>query len=125
MAENPAGIKFPFRFAASGSVRLAEGAEKVASNLEAIAKTALLERLIRKGVGTVGYRLVLRNADETARRATKGLIREAIVRHEPRALLRSLEVSAVDTDTGRAVFVDGVFIFRQTGEESTFRTQIA
>ncbi len=125
MAENPSGIRFPFTFAGAGGVRKNEGADKVASNLEALVMTALQERLVRKSVGTVGYQIVLRNADEMSRRAIKGLIWEAIVRHERRARLLSLEITSNDTDDGRAVFVEGVFIFKQTGEESTFSTQIA
>lgn len=123
--ENPSGIKFPFRFAGAGGVRLSEGAEKVASNLEAIAKTAINERLIRKNSGTVGYTAVLRNADEISRRAIRDLVREAIVRHEPRAWLKSLTVTANDTADGRAVFIEGIFVFRPTGEESIFKTQIS
>lgn len=125
MAENPSGIRFPFRFADAGGVRRASGADKVAANLEALAVTALQERLVRKNVGTVGYQAVLRNPDEMALRATRDLIRQAIAKYERRARLISLELSAVNTDSGTAVFVDGKFLFRQTGEESTFRAQIA
>lgn len=126
MAEtNPSGIKFPFRFAQSGGVRIARAADKVGSNLEALACTALLERLVRKSVGTVGYRTVLRNSDEVSRRATLDLIREAIAKHERRARLISLDISTINTVDGTATFIDGVYIFRQTGTKSTFRTQIA
>jgi len=123
--ENPSGIKFPFRFANSGGVRIARGSDKVGSNLEALSCTAILERLIRKTVGTIGYRTVLRNSDEASRRAVKDLLREAITKHERRARLLTLNISTVNTDKGTATYIDGAYIFRQTGEKSTFRTQIA
>lgn len=125
MAENPSGIRFPFRFADAGGVRRVDGADKVAANLEALAVTALQERLVRKSVGTVGYQTVLRNPDEISLRATRDLIREAIAKYERRARVLSLELSAVNTDSGTAVFIDCEFLFRQTGEKSTFRAQIA
>lgn len=125
MAENPSGIKFPFTFSGAGGVRTVSGAEKVASNLEALVKTAINERIVRKNVGTIGYKAVLRNADEVARKAIKDFVREAIVKHEPRALLLSLDISSVEMTSGIGVFIDGNFIFRQTGEEATFRSQIA
>lgn len=122
--QKPSGIKFPFRFSDAGGVQLAEGAEKVGSNLSVLAITQANQRLIRKAVGSIGYSTVLRNTGETGRRAAQSVIREAIVQFEPRAVLRSLTVTEVNTDTGTAVVAEGTYVFRPTGEETTFRTVI-
>lgn len=123
--ENPSGISFPFRFSQAGGVKLASGVEKVEGNLKALATTAVKERLIRKNVGTVGYQAVLRNQTDATRKAIRDLVWEAIVRHERRAKLLSLTVTKASVESGTGILIEGTFIFRQTGLESTFRAQIS
>lgn len=120
----PRGIRYPFTFGAAGGVRGAQGVEKVKSNLEHLVKSKLKERLVRKDVGTVSYDLVLRNSDPSSRSLVETLIREAIVRFEPRAILKNISVFQQETEDGNHVFLDVEFLFRETGEVGTLSTQL-
>lgn len=112
----PRGIQFPFRFNYLGSVAQVEGVEKVKSNMIALIKTALNERVIRKLVGSIGYRYILRNADKAAFSIIKTLVREAITKQEKRALLLDVRVYAVEAENGMNTYIDIDFIYKATGE---------
>lgn len=124
MAENPSGVAFPFRFNAAGSTQLSSGSLKVRDNLAALAKTAINERLIRKGVGTVGFEAVLRNADPGVLAAIKGLVLEAYAKYERRALVLKLDIFRQETESGAAIILDVDFLFRDTGTQESLVTQL-
>ncbi len=120
----PRGIRYPFRFSDAGSVRITDGADKIRSNLYALVKTTLKERLIRKNVGTVGYAMVLRNQSIPNSSLILTLIRESIVRHEPRALLLDVRLRFEDAREGQKTFINVDFIFRDTGEAETLVVEV-
>ena len=120
----PSGIAYPFRFSRStGGVMRASRAGKVMSDLKALVKSALEERLVRKAVGTVGYSLVLRSNVTKDSAAVEALIIESIIRWIP--AIQGLTVSVYDKQLpdGVAVYADIGFYFKETGEpvESTIR----
>jgi phage baseplate assembly protein W len=102
MAEYPSGIAFPFHFNAAGGVARAEGDAKLWSNLFALVKSNVNERLIRKAVGVIGYSLVLRTAVPGSESVIKGLIEEAVAQFEPRVIIVQLEIKTQDIDGGTA-----------------------
>jgi phage baseplate assembly protein W len=124
MMINPGGISFPFRFTDAGGVRREEGIDKVQTNMIALAKTTVNERLIRKQVGTIGYSKVLRNLGDTALGAVKDLVRSALNRFESRALITRVKVYKDDTSIDGSVFLDVDFIFRDTGKHQSLTTQL-
>ena len=101
----------------------ASRAGKVMSDLKALVKSALEERLVRKAVGTVGYSLVLRSNVTKDSAAVEALIIESIIRWIP--AIQGLTVSVYDKQLpdGVAVYADIGFYFKETGEpvESTIR----
>lgn len=119
------GIRFPFRFDASGGVQKADGVDKVASNLRALVFTAIKERVIRKNVGTIGYQRIFRSGDDASLQLVRALASEAIAAHEPRALVRKISVRREEDSDGVKELIDVLFIFRETGEEGTATVEVA
>jgi len=125
MTDYPSGIAFPFRFIAAGGVGKASGAEKIVSNLKALALSALRERLIRKGVGTIGYEQVMRSGIAERGPIIEGIIREAAVRYEPRALNLEVDVyEREDAQKQKATIVKMSFIFKNTGDPVTMSLEL-
>jgi predicted component of type VI protein secretion system len=101
------GIKFPFRFVASGGVEVCSGDEKIKSNLYALVLSKKNERLVRKAVGTIGYDMILRSASESAA-SIETFLYEAILEFEPRVTQVTVRVSSMEG-------VDGVSVFAEIG----------
>lgn len=120
----PAGIQFPFRFNYMGRVATVSGSEKVKSNMVALIKTAVNERVVRKKVGSIGYRYVLRNADKAAWSMIRTLIREAITKYEKRVLLIDVKVYAVEAENGMNTYIDIDFMYKGTGQRDQLTTQL-
>jgi phage baseplate assembly protein W len=112
----PSGIKFPFEFVAAGGVGKADNGDKVMSNLKALILSKINERLIRKNVGTIGYTRVFKSARATTLEPIKHLIRQAIVKFEPRAAGITIDFRLQDDSEGSKVIADVAFIFKNTGE---------
>lgn len=113
------GIGFPFRFGDAGGVLQAVGIDKISTNLAALVLTAMKERVIRKGVGTVGYQGVFRPGDDVSLDVIREFVREAIAKYEPRARVRSIESHTTEDGEGVKSFIDVAFVFRETGEVGT------
>lgn len=114
MTTYPSGISFPFRFSNAGGIQKSQGGKKIMTNLKALIRSALRERLVRKSVGTVGYEEVLRSSTHMRSNAIEGLVREAIIRFEPRATDVKVKVYTEDMRDGYHVFADVSFIFSLT-----------
>jgi len=125
-SSTPKGISFPFRFTNSGGVKKSEGVNKVVDNMIALALANKGERVVRGDVGTIGYSLVLRNfTDDESLGIIRDVIREALTKYERRAFIRSIRIFTEDTKDGRGTFLDIGFIYKETGEVSSFKKQIA
>jgi hypothetical protein len=116
MTVYPSGIKFPFQFVAAGGVGKAEDGDKVMSNLKALILSRVNERLIRKGVGTIGYSRLFRSARGTTLEPIKHLITQAIVKFEPRAAGITINFREDEGTDGFKVIADVSFIFKNTGD---------
>jgi len=112
----PSGIKFPFTFVSAGGVGKADNGDKVLANLKALILSKINERLIRKSVGTIGYSRVFKSAHATTLEPVKHLIRQAIVKFEPRAVGVTIDFRSQDDRAGSKVIADVAFIFKNTGE---------
>ncbi len=112
----PSGISFPFRFGPSGGVATDDGGDKVMSNLSALARTTVGQRLIRKAVGSIGTKRLFRSGISNAAKVTENLILDAIARLEPRAVGTTAKVYEKETDSGNHMFVDVAFAFKNTVE---------
>lgn len=112
----PSGIKFPFRFAASGGVQKAELGGKVLSNLKALVLSAKGERLIRKHVGSIGYKQVIKNLTLATAPVISALLREVITEFEPNAKILDVEVYKEELQEGTSTRCKISFIFSSTGE---------
>jgi len=115
MTEYPNGIRFPFRFSAAGGVDMCGGGDKVMSNLKALVLSPVKERLIRK-VGTIGYQQVLRSSLGLNSGAIESLVRDAILRFEPRAVGVQVKLRNEDIQGNHHAFIDVSFIFKYTGD---------
>jgi len=104
--EYPSGAAFPFRFNAAGSVARDEGDAKIRSNLIALVKSNVNERLVRKMVGVIGHSLVLRSTIPGGDVIIKNLIEEAIAKFEPRVVVESINIRMEETPTGMAKILD-------------------
>lgn len=111
----PSGIKFPFQFAVTGGVRQCSGSDKVISNMSALIKSAINERLVRKQVGTIGYSLVLRESVRDNSDAVEQIIFESVVRWIPAISNLKVSVFESEVNTGYAVFARIQFRYLNTG----------
>lgn len=114
----PRGIRFPFQFGAAGGVRVVEGVDKVKSNLECLVRTDQKERVIRKDVGTVGYKAVFRSFRSAGSGLIRDLVFEAVAKYERRALLDDVLLVEREDKDGTSTYIDLRFVFKETGEDA-------
>jgi phage baseplate assembly protein W len=124
LLDRPTGLRYPFRVSSKGGLSKRDGADKVASNLVALAKSSLNERLIRKGVGTIGYKVLFQTDINTNAKTIEGLIFEAITTHEPRVTGVEVRVRAADVDSDHYGFIDVSYVFKNTGSPETFTIRV-
>ena len=124
MTVYPSGISFPFRFSPAGGVAKADDGDKVLSNLKALILSSINERLVRKSVGTIGYRRVFKSASVTAANPIKHLIKQAIVKFEPRASGVTVELRQEEERGDVRVIADVSFIFRNTGDPAKLSLEL-
>jgi len=121
----PSGISFPFRFSEAGGVARDEGAAKVVSNMKALVTTSQLERVIRKAIGTIAYKQVLRSGLETAPQVVENLIHEAIIRYVPAAVGLVVQLTSEEQlDNSKAWICNVSFIFKNTGDPVEFSVKL-
>jgi phage baseplate assembly protein W len=112
MTDYPSGIGFPFRFSSSGGVARAEGVDKLRANLQSIAKTSVNERVMRKGIGTIGYQQVFRNTTDHDFEWISGLILAALAKDEPRVIVKSVTLRKEDKE----LYIDIEAFSRSSGD---------
>ena len=118
----PSGINFPFRFSPAGGVGLIDAGSKVKANLKALILSATNERVIRKDVGTVGYRSVFRQAVRSG--LLDSLVREAIQKFEPRAAKVTVSSTEKEVRGEMSVFVKVGYIFTLSGQPDTLTVEL-
>ena len=124
LLEKPTGLKYPFRISSKGGLAKTDGSKKVTSNLIALAKSSLNERLIRKKVGTIGYKLLFQPDINSTAPAIENLVFEAIVKHEPRVTAVQVKVRSADVGSAHYGFIDVSYVFKNTGDPATFTVTI-
>jgi len=125
MSQYPSGISFPFRVSSAGGIRTSAGANKVSDNLRALAKTALMERVIRKAIGTVGYQQVLRSGITASSDIIENLVFDAITQFEPRAAGITVElIEKIEAGELQVILQVGYF-FKNTGDPVNMEIQVA
>lgn len=112
--KSPSGMSFPFKFAPTGGVARSEGAEKVRDNLRFLVLTARGERLVRKTVGTVGYRRIFRNMAGSDVTLIEGLVRKALAEQEPRFVVQSITTITDNPNKTQSIRIAG--FLRISGE---------
>jgi hypothetical protein len=121
----PSGIRYPFVFGSAGGVRVEDGSAKVMSDMVALIKTNINERIIRKAVGTVGYSLILRSNVGSNSGVIEELISEAIIQWVPSITGVSVKVYEEPMDDGSTgIFADVGFSYVNTGERVTSTLQL-
>lgn len=120
----PSGIAFPFSFSNLGGVSIAEGADKVMSNLKALILCDLGGRLIRKGVGTTSHKKVFRNISIGQVNFIAAMIKESILKFEPRATNVQVSAEKLEDSAGSKLYVRASFIFKNTGEPATLEIEV-
>lgn len=124
LLEKPTGIRYPFRISSKGGVAKQDGSDKVASNLKALAKSSLNERVIRKSVGTIGYKVLFQTDINMNAKTIEGLVFEAITTFEPRVTGVTVRVRASDVGSNHYGYIDVSYVFRNTGSPETFTIQV-
>ena len=115
------GISWPFRFGANGHIIRASGQEKLISNVKALILTRLKELPFEPEKGTAGAGLAFRHNQQ---QVVETLTRQALVRFEPRLLVRRLRVVEKDIPTGRALFVEVLYKIRDTQQSGVFELRV-
>ena len=105
MAADPAflgrGWRFPPAFTpGGGDVLMAEGAEDIAQSLQILLGTAPGERVMQPDFGCDLNGVLFEEMDQGLINTLTGLISDAILYHEPRIKLDSLDVSESDKTPG-------------------------
>jgi phage baseplate assembly protein W len=103
MAEYPSGIGFPFKFSNAGGVQEAQGNAKLESNLNALVRSPVGKRLIRKSIGTVSYQKVFRNLQAISFDPLRSFLMENISDLEPRIQLVDLSISMKEFTNGNGI----------------------
>lgn len=124
MTTYPSGISFPFRFVPAGGVGKDDNGDKVISNLKALVLSSVNERLVRKAVGTTGYTRLFRSAYGTTLDPIKQLIKQAIIKYEPRASGIIVNIRKEEESGDSRVIADVSFIFRNTGDPATLSLEL-
>jgi S-adenosylmethionine:diacylglycerol 3-amino-3-carboxypropyl transferase len=120
----PTGLRYPFRVSSKGGLSKTDGVKKVVSNLKALVKSTLNERLIRKQVGTIGYSILFRSDVNMHGKTIEGLVFEAITTFEPRAVAVQVKVRAADRFTDHLGYIDVSFVFKNTGDPASFTVTV-
>lgn len=124
LLEKPTGLRYPFRVSAKGGLSKRDGKDKVACNLIALAKSSVNERLVRKSVGTIGYKVLFQTDINHSAKTIEGLIFEAITTYEPRATGVEVRVRAADEGAEHFGFIDVSYVFKNTGSPETFTIRV-
>lgn len=124
LLEKPTGMKYPFRISSKGGIAKTDGSDKVIANLIALAKSSVNERIIRKSVGTIGYKVLFQPGINSDAKLIESLVFEAITRFEPRAAAVQVQVRTADVGATHFGFIDVSFVFRNTGDPATFTVTV-
>ena len=95
------GLTWPLTIGPLGHLNRASGVGKVRSNLEAIARTRLRERLFAVRFGTLGFSAVFRNLDQATFTLLEHSANVGFAENEPNAVIRSTKASASLEDEGQ------------------------
>jgi len=118
------GIAFPFRFGANGHIVRVNGIDKIKDNLKGLVLTRLGERVMEPAIGTIGYQRLFRNHTDAQKRIVERLVRDAISRFENRVLVRSVDISERQYQSGSAIIIEVQFKVRDTQESDSFTIRI-
>jgi phage baseplate assembly protein W len=93
MADEPAGIAFPFRIdAVTGRVATSSGPDKLRGNLEHLLLTRIGERMMAREYGSGVTELLHENVIDALATVAEHQIARAIVQFEPRVLPQDVTV---------------------------------
>jgi phage baseplate assembly protein W len=112
------GIVFPLLPDAGGSLGYVDGDAGVAQSLHLLLRTAAGERVMRPDFGTEAPRLVFAPGSETNLRLLEQSVRDAVLVHEPRVRLESVEVTESEVAPER-VDIEVTYTVRRTNTRTS------
>lgn len=118
MAPTYRGLSFPFRRDATSFPAAATDDDLVWESMVQLLTTGLGERVMRPDVGSLILQMLFENNDETLGQMIRADVSSLFARYEPRVLVRSIEVVAIDREEG-SISLAITYINRLTGTEST------
>lgn len=90
------GLSLPLRFSSLGHLERSEGSDRVRESIESICRTFTKERYGRPEYGNPLRLAIFRDADQTLFTLLEDSLAEAIIRNEPRAVVRDVTVSSTN-----------------------------